>query len=135
MKKQTWTLTSLALFLATFIAMPTYAETAKLTQAQYDQKIAEYTATVNATKTVLDAKDNQATATEMKTAFCQRMDAYHQIAALSEANLELSTASVMLMVANRYLDQQQKSLNSAGMNESAFCPTSKVQQVQTKVTP
>jgi hypothetical protein len=36
---------------------------------------------VNLTKTVLDAKDNPATATEMKTAFCQRMDAYHQIAA------------------------------------------------------
>ncbi len=79
MKKQTWTLLSLSLFLATL----SYAETTKLTQEQYDQKMAEYTATVNSTKTVLDAKDNPATATEMKTAFCQRMDAYHQIAALS----------------------------------------------------
>ncbi|MGL6033692.1 MAG: hypothetical protein ACRC0N_01260 [Acinetobacter johnsonii] len=102
----------------------------KLTQAQYDQKMAEYTATVNSTKTVLDAKDNPATATEMKTAFCQRMDAYHQIAALSKANIELSTASVMLMVANRYLEQQEKSLTDAGMNESAFCPTAKALKVE-----
>lgn len=117
MKKQTWTLLSLSLFLSSFLSALSYAETTKLTQAQYDQKMAEYTATVNSTKTVLDAKDNPATATEMKTAFCQRMDAYHQIAALSKANIELSTASVMLMVANRYLEQQEKSLTDAGMNE------------------
>jgi hypothetical protein len=100
MKKQTWTLLSLSLFLSSFLSTLSYAETTKLTQAQYDQKMAEYTATVNSTKTVLDAKDSPATATEMKTAFCQRMAAYHQIAALSKANIELSTASVMLMVAN-----------------------------------
>ena len=115
MKKQTWTLLSLSLFLSSFLSTLSYAETTKLTQAQYDQKMAEYTATVNSTKTVLDAKDNQATATEMKTAFCQRMDAYHQIAALSKANIELSTAPVMLMVANRYLEQQEKSLTDSGM--------------------
>lgn len=130
MKKQTWTLLSLSLFLSSFLSTLSYAETTKLTQAQYDQKMAEYTATVNSTKTVLDAKDNPATATEMKTAFCQRMDAYHQIAALSKANIELTTASVMLMVANRYLDQQEKSLTDAGMNESAFCPTAKALQVE-----
>lgn len=130
MKKQTWTLLSLSLFLSSFLSTLSYAETTKLTQAQYDQKMAEYTATVNSTKTVLDAKDNSATAIEMKTAFCQRMDAYHQIAALSKANIELSTASVMLMVANRYLDQQEKSLTDAGMNESAFCPTVKVLNVE-----
>lgn len=130
MKKQTWTLLSLSLFLSSFLSTLSYAETTKLTQAQYDQKMAEYTATVNSTKTVLDAKDNPATATEMKTAFCQRMDAYHQIAALSKANIELSTASVMLMVANRYLDQQEKSLTDAGLNESAFCPTAKTLKVE-----
>lgn len=128
MKKQTWMLLSLSLFLSSFLSTLSYAETTKLTQAQYDQKMAEYTATVNSTKTVLDAKDNPAT--EMKTAFCQRMDAYHQIAALSKANIELSTASVMLMVANRYLDQQEKSLTDAGMNESAFCPTAKTLKVE-----
>ena len=130
MKKQTWMLLSFSLFLSTL----SYAETTKLTQAQYDQKMVEYTATVNSTKTVLDAKDNPATATatatEMKTAFCQRMDAYHQIAALSKANIELSTAPVMLMVANRYLEQQEKSLTDAGMNESAFCPTAKALNVE-----
>ena len=130
MKKQTWTLLSPSLFLSSFLSTLSYAETTKLTQAQYDQKMAEYTATVNSTKTVLDAKDSPATATEMKTAFCQRMAAYHQIAALSKANIELSTASVMLMVANRYLDQQEKSLTDAGMNESAFCPTVKALQVE-----
>ncbi len=76
----------------------------------------------------------------METAFCQRMDGYHQIAALSKANIELSTASVMLMVANRYLEQQGKSLTDAGMNESAFCPTAKAlkledtKRVKSKVT-
>ena len=69
MKKQTWTLLSLSLFLSSFLSTLSYAEITKLTQAQYDQKMAEYTATVNSTKTVLDAKDNPATATEMKTAF------------------------------------------------------------------
>ena len=130
MKKQTWTLLSLSLFLSSFLSALSYAETTKLTQAQYDQKMAEYTATVNSTKTVLDAKDNPATATEMKTAFCQRMDAYHQIAALSKANIELSSASVTLMVAHRYLDQQEKSLTDAEMNESAFCPTAKALKVE-----
>ena len=130
MKKQTWMLLSLSLFLSSFLSTLSYAEITKLTQGQYDQKMAEYTATVNSTKTVLDAKDNPATATEMKTAFCQRMDAYHQIAALSKANIELSTASVMLMVANRYLDQQENSLTDAGMNESAFCPKAKALKVE-----
>ena len=130
MKKQTWTLLSLSLFLSSFLSTLSYAEITKLTQAQYDKKMAEYTATVNSTKTVLDAKDNPATVTEMKTAFCQRMDAYHQIAALSKANIELSTASVMLMVANRYLEQQEKSLTDAGMNESAIRPTAKALQVE-----
>lgn len=120
MKKPTWTLLGLSL-LFSLCSKLCYAET-PLTQAQYDQKIAEYTTTVNATKKILETQDQHVTSAQMKTAFCERMQAYHDIAELSTANLRLNTAPIMLMVANRYIEQQQKSLTDAGMNERVFCP-------------
>lgn len=91
-----------------------------LTQQQYNQLITHFTNQVNATKKILDQSEN-ADATAQRQAFCSRLEAYQHIAALSKDNLQLETASVMLMVANQFLDRQKQSLIDSGMTEQVFC--------------
>lgn len=94
-----------------------------LTQTQYNQLIAHFTKEVNATKKILDESEN-ADASAQKQAFCARLNAYQHIAQLSQNNLQLETASVMLMVANQFLDRQKQSLVESGMTEQVFCAPS-----------
>ena len=92
-----------------------------LSQQQYDQLIQQYTDQVNATKQILDneavVQDPQA----LRQAFCTRMQAYHQIQAISKQNPQLDGASTMLLVAAHFLDRQQQSMQASGMTEQVFC--------------
>lgn len=104
--------------------LPGYAvasEVAKLTQAEYDHQIQQYTDQVNATKAVLDDPDSHADTVEQRKAFCARLEAYQSILKISQQNNQLENANMMLMIANRFLTQQQESLADSGMNSSAFC--------------
>lgn len=92
----------------------------KLTQAEYDERIAYYTQEVNATKKILDESD-QVDAVTQKKAFCSRMNAYQQIADISKNNAQLNTASIMLMISNQFLERQKQSLTDSGMTEKVFC--------------
>ncbi|WP_445115932.1 hypothetical protein [Acinetobacter sp. WZC-1] len=106
-----------------------YAE--KLTQQQYDDIMETYTDQVNRSKKILDHPAGQADAVRkdavhtdsetQKQAFCSRMQAYHQIAAISQQNAELDTAQMMLMIAQNYLEKQNQRLNDSGMTEQVFC--------------
>lgn len=91
-----------------------------LTQEQYNHLITHFTDQVNATKKILDESEN-ADATAQKQAFCSRLAAYQHIATLSKNNIQLETASVMLMIANQFLDRQKQSLLESGMTEQVFC--------------
>ena len=44
-----------------------------------------------------------------------------QIAQLSKENSQLELAPMMLMVAQTYLNKQQKSLTKSGMSTNVFC--------------
>ena len=96
-----------------------------LSQQEYQVLLNQYTQVVNDSKRVLDDPASQATASEQKQAFCARYQAYKNIADISERNLDLYPASVMLMVANRYLEQQHNSLTASGMTEQVFCAEAK----------
>lgn len=96
-----------------------------LSQAQYDQQIQYYTDIVNQTKKVIDVPDSIYDAKTQNIALCQRIEAYRQIATLSEANISLDLASIMLSIANNYLAQQQQSFAASKMTEQAFCPSKK----------
>ncbi|OTG79734.1 hypothetical protein B9T33_11390 [Acinetobacter sp. ANC 5054] len=95
----------------------------KLSQAEYNQKIQQYTDQVNLSKTILDAEGSSATAQEQTQAFCTRLNAYRQILKISQENATLEMANLMQFAAQHYLQQQQESLQSSGLNESAFCST------------
>lgn len=96
-----------------------------LSQQEYQALLNQYTQVVNDSKKVLDDPASQATANEQKQAFCARYQAYKNIADISERNPNLYPASVMLMVANRYLEQQHNSLTASGMTEQVFCAEAK----------
>lgn len=95
--------------------------TQKLSQAQYNELVQQYTAQVNATKQVLDEPNPASDVTTQKQAFCSRLAAYQQIADLSKANLELESANVTLMIANNFLARQKQSFEDSGMTEQVFC--------------
>lgn len=93
----------------------------KLMQSEYDQKIDQYTAQVNASKKILDEPNSQVDANLQKQAFCSRLDAYQQIEKISKNNIELENANIMLMIANHFLQNQRQSLHDSGMTENVFC--------------
>lgn len=95
----------------------------KLMQSEYDQKIDQYTAQVNASKKVLDEpnSNSQVDANLQKQAFCSRLDAYQQIEQISKNNIELENANIMLMIAHHFLQKQRQSLYDSGMTEKVFC--------------
>ena len=92
-----------------------------LSQQQYDQLIQQYTDQVNATKQILDSDDADQEPQALRQAFCTRMQAYHQIQAISKQNPQLDGASTMLLVATHFLDRQQQSMQASGMTEQFFC--------------
>ena len=94
-----------------------------LSQADFDHQIELYTAQINETKLILDAEDSTASPEQQTKAFCTRLHAYQRILQISQENAELNMAGIMKMVAGRYLQQQQESMQSSGLNESAFCST------------
>lgn len=97
------------------------SETQKLTEDEYNQRIQSYTEQVNATKKILDVEDSKASAKEQHDAFCSRLTAYQQIALMSKQNPELDTANIMLVIANRYLEQQKQSMEQSGMTLDVLC--------------
>ena len=93
----------------------------KLTQEQYNQRIQQYTTQVNATKLILDEENVKIDATEQHKVFCSRIDAYQGIAKLSQENIELETANMMLMIAENFLGRQRQSIEQSGMTLDVFC--------------
>ncbi|ELW77663.1 MULTISPECIES: hypothetical protein [Acinetobacter] len=97
-------------------------QTQKLTQDEYNQRIQNYIAQVNATKQILDDEimGNQ-DADQQRKAFCSRLEAYQGIAQISQENLQLDTANMMLMIANDFLDRQKQSMQISGVALEKFC--------------
>ncbi|WP_288499237.1 hypothetical protein [uncultured Acinetobacter sp.] len=97
-------------------------QTQKLTQDEYNQRIQNYTAQVNATKQILDDEimENQ-DADQQRKAFCSRLEAYQGISQISQENLQLDTANMMLMIANDFLDRQKQSMQISGVALEKFC--------------
>lgn len=92
-----------------------------LTQQDYDQKVEQHRQVIQQTKVILDDPESKADAKTQSQALCDRLNAYEQIAQLSQDNPTLDLAPMMLMVARTYLDKQQKSLTKSGMTSGAFC--------------
>lgn len=97
-------------------------QTQKLTQDEYNQRIQNYTAQVNATKQILDDEimGNQ-DPDQQRKAFCSCLEAYQGIAQISQENLQLDTANMMLMIANDFLDRQKQSMQISGVALEKFC--------------
>ncbi|MCX5467401.1 hypothetical protein [Acinetobacter nematophilus] len=94
----------------------------KLTQDEYNQRIQKYTAQVNATKQILDDEvmEDQ-DPNQQRKAFCSRLEAYQGIAQISQENLQLDTANMMLMIAHDFLDRQKQSMQVSGAVLEKFC--------------
>lgn len=94
----------------------------KLTQDEYNQRIQTYTAQVNATKQILDDEvTEEQDPNQQRKAFCSRLEAYRGIAQISQENLQLDTANMMLMIANDFLDRQKQSMQVSGAVLEKFC--------------
>ena len=97
-----------------------------LSQTDFDHQIELYTAQINETKLILDVEDSTVSPEQQTKAFCTRLHAYQRILEISQENAALNMAGIMQTVAERYLQQQQESMQSSGLNESAFCSTESV---------
>ncbi|WP_257229306.1 MULTISPECIES: hypothetical protein [unclassified Acinetobacter] len=95
--------------------------TPQLTQAEYNAQIQAYTEQINSTKAILDDPASTATGQQQTQAFCLRLNAYRQILEISQQNSALEMANLMRVASQHYLQQQQQSMQSSGLNESAFC--------------
>lgn len=93
----------------------------ELTQAQYDQKIQEYVEVVNQTKQVLDDPNALSNSKSQQQALCLRIQTYKTILKLSQDHIDLDSATMMVRVAQTFLDQQTRSFNASAMNEAIFC--------------
>jgi hypothetical protein len=80
-----------------------------------------YTEQINSTKAILDDPASTATGQQQTQAFCLRLNAYRQILEISQQNSALEMANLMRVASQHYLQQQQQSMQSSGLNESAFC--------------
>ncbi|MCL6238809.1 MULTISPECIES: hypothetical protein [Acinetobacter] len=97
------------------------AVTPQLTQTEYNAQIKAYTEQINSTKAILDDPASTATVQQQTQAFCLRLNAYRQILEISQQNSALEMANLMRVASQHYLQQQQQSMQSSGLNESAFC--------------
>lgn len=114
------------LIFSVFTASVAYANvneavTPQLTQAEYNAQIHTYTEQINSTKAILDDPTSTATGQQQTQAFCLRLNAYRQILEISQQNSALEMANLMRVASQHYLQQQQQSMQSSGLNESAFC--------------
>ncbi|MCL6233892.1 hypothetical protein M5F03_01715 [Acinetobacter sp. ANC 5579] len=114
------------LIFSVFTASVAYANvneavTRQLTQAEYNAQIKAYTEQINSTKAILDDPASTATGQQQNQAFCLRLNAYRQILEISQQNLALEMANLMQVASQHYLQQQLQSMQSSGLNESAFC--------------
>ncbi|WP_257224352.1 MULTISPECIES: hypothetical protein [unclassified Acinetobacter] len=114
------------LIFSVFIASVIHANvneafTPQLTQAEYNAQIQAYTEQINSTKAILDDPASTATGQQQTQAFCLRLNAYRQILEISQQNSALEMANLMQVASQHYLQQQQQSMQSSGLNESAFC--------------
>lgn len=101
-------------------SLPTWANTAHQNHA-FDLKLKEYIDVVNQTKMVLDDPRATPSALEQRQALCLRIQAYKNIAKLSQDNLDLDSARLMNRVAQVFLERQEKSFNASAMSEQVFC--------------
>ncbi|GAA5557531.1 hypothetical protein Asch01_02271 [Acinetobacter schindleri] len=115
------------------VLITNYAVAETMTQEQFDQYIAEQTRVVNESKAILDephtASDRPNISTERQV-LCDRIQAYQNILKASQENSQLNMASMMAMVAQNYLDRQNKSMNSSGMTTGVFCKSRAEQPVE-----
>ena len=110
-----------ALSTLAFCAVGFHAHAEPLPQQDYDRQIQHYTQLIQKTKAILDEPDSAADADTQSQAFCDRLNAYQQIARLSQENLKLDLAPMMLKISQAYLEKQQQSLSSSGMTAGVFC--------------
>ena len=110
-----------ALSTLAFCAVGFHAHAEPLPQQDYDRQIQHYTQLIQKTKAILDEPDSAADADAQSQAFCDRLNAYQQIVKLSQENLKLDLAPMMLKISQAYLEKQQQSLSSSGMTAGVFC--------------
>ena len=101
--------------------MISFSHAEVLTQTDYDQQIQHHMQIIQQTKAVLDEPNSKADANQQSQAFCDRLNAYEQIAKLSKDNANLEMASIMLMASQSFLDKQKARLGGSGMTAEVFC--------------
>ena len=98
---------------------------ATLSQAEFDQQLAAQTKIINQSKLILEGDPTKSSVEQQKQAFCERLSAYRNIAKISRENPQLDQAYLMGVIAHRYLDRQQQSMQNTGMTEQYFCAAQK----------
>lgn len=88
---------------------------------EYEQKLAQYIATVNETKLILDTPESTSNIQSQKYALCQRIEAYQGILKLVEQYPEAENSQLMKMIAQNYLDKQLAGFQHSGISEKSLC--------------
>lgn len=99
-----------------------FAQTIRpLADAEFNRQLQTYIDSVNQTKAILDDPNAQSNAEVQKKALCQRIQAYQNIAQLSQEHPENDNAELMRKVAENYLTRQKQSFEHSGWNVHVFC--------------
>lgn len=106
--------------LAMLLIAPSFCLAEGLHAEAYKSQLEQYIAIVNDTKQILDEQQNTSPK-QQKEALCQRIDAYQGILALTEQFPNAENSQMMHVIAQNYLNQQMKVLQTKGMTEQAFC--------------
>lgn len=88
---------------------------------EYEQKLAQYIATVNETKLILDTPESTSNIQSQKYALCQRIEAYQGILNLVQQYPEAENSQLMKMIAQNYLDKQLTGFQHSGISEKSLC--------------
>ena len=91
---------------------------------EYEQKLAQYIATVNESKLILDTAESTSNIQSQKYALCQRIEAYQGILKLVEQYPEAENSQLMKMIAQNYLDKQLTGFQHSGISEKSLCTQS-----------
>lgn len=91
---------------------------------EYEQKLAQYIATVNETKLILDVPESTSNIQSQKYALCQRIEAYQDILKLVQQYPEAENSQLMNMIAQNYLDKQLAGFQQSGISEKSLCTQS-----------
>lgn len=91
---------------------------------EYEQKLAQYIATVNETKLILDVPESTSNIQSQKYALCQRIEAYQDILKLVQQYPEAENSQLMNMIAQNYLDKQLAGFQHSSISEKSLCTQS-----------